>query len=123
MIEQIAERLYRCTECGLQSRLGRAPTHHTCRGRLPAGGLQPAACRELLWNDCRQRHRPDAYPDYPWRPLAEIAAILDRWQAAGTITAPGCYEKRQAIVTDLLYADRWRPEWGSQALPSGSQGP
>jgi hypothetical protein len=73
--------------------------------------------RETLWQDCQARHYPQLAPDRPWRPLAEIAVILDRWLAAGTLSCPACYDRRQAIVDDLLYADRWRDAWGQR--PSG----
>jgi hypothetical protein len=77
------------------------------------------AMRETLWQDCQARHYPQLAPDRAWRPLPEIAAILDAWLAAGTLRCPACYQRRQAIVDDLLYADRWRErDWGPR--PSGT---
>ncbi len=105
--------LYRCHVCGrpAASKHPAGRLHRVCIGDA---ARYAAGCRALLLADCRARHHPDVYPDYPWRSLAEIETILDRWTAAGTVSAPGCYERRQAIVSDLLYADRWRPEWGKK---------
>jgi hypothetical protein len=125
---QVSEGVWRCPDCGFEwprRFLRECPARRAQAARpvvppreKPNAGEDRSAVL-IAW------HRRAIFDRWAGlggqRTEAEIDAILDRCAQLNAWPCGGCPDKLDAWITEAIWSDRWRPEWGPRPSVEGPQ--